>query len=103
MAAQPTPAASPTGLEIALVKPMKQNGGLLIQGTVLNKSSQVQPVPAMQATLKDGSGQDLRRWVFDPPVNQLAPGQRAVFKTEVRPVPAGASRANVAFITGSTI
>lgn len=100
-AAQPGPAAN--GLEIALVKPVKQNNGLLIQGTVLNNTSQVMPVPAMQATLKDAAGQDLRRWVFNPPVNQLAPGQRAVFKTEVRPVPAGAARANVAFIAGATM
>ncbi|HWA48745.1 MAG TPA: DUF3426 domain-containing protein, partial [Dongiaceae bacterium] len=100
---QPVPAAAPNGLEITLVKPVKQNNGLLIQGTVLNKSSQVLPVPAMQATLKDAAGQDLRRWVFNPPVNQLAPGQRAVFKTEVRPVPAGATRANVAFIAGTTM
>lgn len=101
---QPAPAAAaPRGLEISLVKPVKQNNGLLIQGTVVNNTSQVLPVPAMQATLKDAAGQDLRRWVFNPPVRQLAPGQRAVFKTEVQPVPAGAARANVAFLAGTTM
>lgn len=101
-AAAPT-AAIARGLEIALVKPVKQNNGLLIQGTVVNNSSQPLSVPAMQATLKNAAGEDLRRWVFDPPVRQLAPGQRAVFKTEVQPVPPGATRANVAFLAGTTM
>jgi hypothetical protein len=59
---------------------LKQNNGLLIQGTVVNNSSQVLSIPAMQGTLKDANGQDLRRWVFNPPVRQLAPGQRTVFQ-----------------------
>ena len=96
-------AVAPPGLKIALVKPVKQNNGLLIQGTVVNNSSQVLSIPAMQGTLKDANGQDLRRWVFNPPVRQLAPGQRTVFKTEVRPVPPGAARANVAFVGATTM
>jgi len=102
VAPQPAPAAAaPHGLQITLVEPVKQNNGLLIQGTVLNNTGEVLQVPAMQATLKDAAGQDLRRWVFSAPVRQLAPGQRTVFKTEVQPVPAGAARANVAFIAGA--
>lgn len=85
------------GLSIALVDPVRRNDGLLIQGVIINNSASPQMVPAMQASLADASGQELRRWVFHPQVTQLAPGQRANFKTEVRPVPPGVARANVAF------
>lgn len=100
---QPVPAAINPGLEIALVDPVRRNDGLLIQGVVINTTGQLQYVPAMQATLKNAAGQDLRRWVFNPPVRELAPGARANFKTEVRPVPQGVARANVAFIAGGTM
>jgi hypothetical protein len=43
----------------------------------------------------------VRRWQFEPPVATLAPGERANFTTEVRPLPAGVARASVAFIAGS--
>ena len=89
--------ATSQGLSIALVDPIRRNDGLLIQGVIINNSSTPQMVPAMQGSLADASGQELRRWVFHPQVTQLAPGARANFKTEVRPVPAGVARADVAF------
>jgi hypothetical protein len=55
----------------------------------------------MQASLENQAGQEVRRWVFDPPVTQLGPGERANFKTEVRPLPAGVARATVAFISAT--
>jgi hypothetical protein len=99
-AAQPAPtAATGQGLNIVLVDPVRRNSGLLIQGVVINSSSQPQVVPTMQGSLEDQAGQEIRRWVFEPPVKQLAPGERANFKTEVRPVPTGVARANVAFLS----
>jgi Protein of unknown function (DUF3426) len=99
-APQPTPtAAAAQALNIVLVDPVRQSDGLLIQGVVINSSSQPQMVPTMQASLEDQAGQEVRRWVFEPPVKQLAPGQRANFRTEVRPLPAGVARANVAFVS----
>lgn len=100
-APQPTTAAINPGLQIALVDPVRRGDGLLIQGVVINTTGQPQLVPTMQATLKNAAGQELRRWVFNAPVRQLAPGERANFKTEVRPVPQGVARANVAFIAGA--
>jgi hypothetical protein len=97
-AAQPVPAATPDGLEIALADPVRQNDGLLIQGVVINNTDQVQAVPSMQGSLENQAGQEVRRWVFPPPVETLAPGGRASFKTEVNPLPPGATRASVAFI-----
>jgi Protein of unknown function (DUF3426) len=103
-AAQPPQPAQPAatsarGLNIVLVDPVRQNDGLLVQGVVVNSSSQPQVVPAMQGSLENQAGQEVRRWVFNPPVRQLGPGQRANFKTEVRPLPAGVARATVAFIS----
>jgi hypothetical protein len=97
-APQPVPVATGQGLQIALADPVRQNDGLLIQGVVINNTDQVQTVPSMQGSLEDQAGQEVRRWVFPPPVATLAPGARASFKTEVNPLPPGAARATVAFI-----
>lgn len=97
-AAQPVPAATGQGLQIALADPVRQNGGLLIQGVVINNTDQMQTVPSMQGSLENQAGQEVRRWVFPPPVETLAPGARASFKTEVNPLPPGAARATVAFV-----
>jgi hypothetical protein len=100
--AQPVAAAtSAEGLQIALENPVRRNDGLLIQGAVVNTSGQVRAVPTMQGSLENAAGQEMRRWVFQPPVRTLQPGERANFSTEVRPIPAGTARASVAFIAGS--
>ena len=91
-------AAGAQGLQIALVDPVRKNDGLLIQGVVINTSDQVRTIPTMQGSLENQAGQEVRRWVFQPPVRTLAPGQRANFSTEVRPLPTGVARASVAFI-----
>jgi hypothetical protein len=96
--AQPTPAAAGQGLQIALVDPVRRNDGLLIQGVVINNSSQVQAIPTMQGSLENEAGQAVRRWTFQPPVETLAPGARANFTTQVNPLPPGVARATVAFI-----
>jgi hypothetical protein len=97
------PASSVTGqgLNIVLVDPVRQDSGLLIQGVVINSSNQPQTVPTMQGSLEDRGGQEMRRWVFNTPVRQLAPGERVNFKTEVRPVPTGVARVTVAFLLAS--
>src|SRR5688572_6960819 len=100
--AQPVAAAtSAEGLQIALTDPVRCNDGLLIQGTVINTSNQVRAIPTMQGSLENSAGQEMRRWIFQPPVQSLQPGQRANFSTEVRPIPTGVARASVAFIAGS--
>jgi hypothetical protein len=95
--AQPV-ATGAQGLQIALVDPVRKNDGLLIQGVVINTSDQVRTIPTMQGSLENQAGQEVRRWVFQPPVQTLAPGERANFSTEVHPLPTGIARASVAFI-----
>ncbi len=100
--AQPVAAAtSAQGLQIALTDPVRRNDGLLIQGTVINTSNQARAIPTMQGSLENAAGQEMRRWIFQPPVQTLQPGERANFSTEVRPIPTGTARASVAFIAGS--
>jgi hypothetical protein len=97
--AQPVPVATAAqGLRISLADPVRRDDGLLIQGSVINSSSQAIAVPAMQGSLENTSGQEVRRWVFRAPVTTLAPGERANFSIEVRTLPAGVARATVAFI-----
>jgi len=97
-APQPPATVTGQGLNIVLADAVRQDSGLLIQGAVINSSNQPQTVPTMQGSLKDHSGQEIRRWVFEAPVRQLAPGERTTFETEVRPVPTGAARVTVAFL-----
>src|SRR5687768_14089922 len=100
--AQPVAAAtSAQGLQIALTDPVRRNDGLLIQGTVINTSNEARTIPTMQGSLENAAGQEMRRWIFQPPVQTLQPGERANFSTEVRPIPTGTARASVAFIAGS--
>ena len=100
--AQPVAAAtSAQGLQIALTDPVRRNDGLLIQGTVINTSNEARMIPTMQGSLENAAGQEMRRWIFQPPVQTLQPGERANFSTEVRPIPTGTARASVAFIAGS--
>jgi hypothetical protein len=100
--ARPVAAAtSAQGLQIALTDPVRRNDGLLIQGTVINTSNQPRAIPTMQGSLENAAGQEMRRWIFQPPVQTLQPGERANFSTEVRPIPTGTARASVAFIAGS--
>jgi hypothetical protein len=96
-----TPPVSAQGLQISLVDPVRRNDGLIVQGVVINTSNQVRAIPTMQGSLETAAGQEVRRWQFQPPVKTLGPGERAAFATEVRPVPAGVSRASVAFIASS--
>lgn len=101
-AAQPaTVPASAEGLQITLVDPVRRNDGLVIQGVVTNTGSEVRTIPTMQGSLETSTGQEVRRWQFQPPVATLAPGERANFETEVRPIPAGVARASVAFLAGT--
>jgi hypothetical protein len=100
-AQQVAAATSAQGLQIALTDPVRRNDGLLIQGTVINTSNEARMIPTMQGSLENAAGQEMRRWIFQPPVQTLQPGERANFSTEVRPIPTGTARASVAFIAGS--
>lgn len=102
--AQMQPAARTSrDLEIVLADPVRTAGGLLIQGVVINKSNDVQQVPPMEATLRDSSGFEVRRWVVEPELSQLGPGRRTSFATQIEPVPTNVKKVNVTFASDTVM
>lgn len=94
---QSTPEPAGLPLRIELREPVRENGGLRIRGTVRNASGSVQPVPMLQATVVDRSGQPVDSWEFAPPESRIAPGGQLLF-TSWRPVRQGATRLDVDFV-----
>lgn len=92
-AAQPAAA----GLQIELFDPVRENGGLTIEGTVTNRSNTAQSVPMMRATILDRSGRPTDSWLFAPPRSTVPPGGRITFTTW-RPAAEEATRLNVDFV-----
>ncbi len=90
-------AMSVEGLQIALVDPVRNANGLVVQGIVTNLSQQTRHMPLMQITLQDKTGQELGRRVIQPTVADLGPGKRMNFKTSFRP-PTGPAKVNVTFV-----
>jgi hypothetical protein len=94
----PAVPVSAEDLQISLFDPMRRDGALIIQGVVTNTGNVARTIPTMQGSLETSTGQQLRRWEFQPPVRTLAPGKRTNFETEVQPIPPGVARASVGFI-----
>lgn len=74
-------------LQIYLVRPEKRDSGAgrstVISGVILNNSSRVQPVPLLNAELRNTQGQTLTSWRFKADSTELEPGQSTSFRTEV--------------------
>lgn len=86
-------AASPTPLQIAPGTPERQklasgNELVVVSGRVINPSSRAQPVPPIQAQLRDRSGRLLHSWIIAPPARSLPPGGSATFNSAEMGVPA---------------
>jgi predicted Zn finger-like uncharacterized protein len=83
--------ASP--LQIAPGTPERQklasgNELVMVSGRVINPSSKQQPVPPIQAELRDKAGRLLYSWTIAPPTRNLAPGASATFNSAEVNVPA---------------
>ena len=98
-AAMPQPAArTGAGLGISLTDPVRQNGGLLVQGVIVNGGTQPQAIPAMQVTLSNSENQVVQQSIVKAPGVTIRQGQRKSFKTFVDKLPPNVSRVTVAFI-----
>jgi len=88
-------AASPSPLQIAPGTPERQklasgNELVMVSGRVINPSSKAQPVPPIQAELRDKGGKLLYSWTIAPPARSLEPGASATFNSaEVNVPPSG--------------
>lgn len=84
--------ASATPLEIAPGTPERQklasgNELVVVSGRVINPSSKAQPVPPIQAQLRDKSGKLVYSWTIAPPARTLPPGGTATFNSAEVDVP----------------
>ena len=68
---------------------------LAVSGRIINPSSESQPVPPIQASVRDGSGRVLHSWTISPPARRLAPGASASFNSAEMDVPAGGDQLTV--------
>ena len=60
---------------------------VMVSGRVINPSSKPQPVPPIQAELRDKGGRLLHSWTIAPPARSLAPGASATFNSAEMNVP----------------
>jgi predicted Zn finger-like uncharacterized protein len=63
---------------------------LTVEGKLLNRTSQEQLLPTMQAVIYDKRRVTLRRWPIETPAVRLTPGERFEFRTELKDPPKGA-------------
>jgi predicted Zn finger-like uncharacterized protein len=85
--------AGPSPLQIAAGTPERQklvsgNELVMVSGRVINPSSKPQPVPPIQAELRDKGGKLLYSWTITPPARTLQPGASATFNSAQMDVPA---------------
>lgn len=86
-------AAAPTPLQIAPGTPERQklasgNELVVVSGRVINPSSKAQPVPPIEAQLRDRSGRVIHSWEIPVSPQTIAPGGSVPFnsaKTDVPP------------------
>jgi predicted Zn finger-like uncharacterized protein len=93
-------AAAPSPLQIAPATPERQklasgNELVVVSGRVINPSSKDQPVPPIEAELRDGSGRLVYAWEIAPPARSLPPGGSAAFNSAEMGVPASGLNATV--------
>jgi hypothetical protein len=82
-----------------LVDPVRKSNGLLVQGVIVNTSSETQAIPPMEVSLLNSANQVVQRSVLSAPVSTLASGERKTFKMLVQPLPPNIARLTVAFMS----
>jgi predicted Zn finger-like uncharacterized protein len=92
------------GLELRNVKSNEVKVGedriLEIEGEIANVSGKVRDIPMLKGTLFDAKNGELQNWTFPAPEARLLPGERKVFKTQVRNPKPEATRLTIVFHDG---
>ena len=68
-----------------------------VSGRILNPTDQVQPVPQIQAALRDTGEQVVHQWSISAPVSELQPKQSANFSSSELDVPQTAYKLSLKF------
>jgi predicted Zn finger-like uncharacterized protein len=74
-----TPAPG-SGLDLK-VTPLRSEGAFVVTGEITNATSRPLSVPPLRVTLRDTTQKEVEFQILDPPVETLAPGASARFKT----------------------
>lgn len=70
---------------------------LVVQGTLSNSGPATAEVPELEAVLYDAAHRPVERWIFNPGVRQLSPGQEANFTMRRPHPPAAANNLSLGF------
>jgi len=70
---------------------------LLVSGRIDNPGDERQPVPQLEAELRDAENRVVREWTRAPPVSELGPRQTATFNWAETDMPADARRLTIRF------
>jgi predicted Zn finger-like uncharacterized protein len=68
-----------------------------VSGRILNPTDQVQPVPQIQASLRDAQDGEVYKWSISAPVSELQPKQSATFNSAEVDVPQTAYKLSLKF------
>jgi predicted Zn finger-like uncharacterized protein len=70
---------------------------LLVEGRVINLTSEIQDVPKLFGRLRSTNGVDGQGWEIEPSVTQLKPGESFTFQSDYSALPEGTGSVNVSF------
>jgi predicted Zn finger-like uncharacterized protein len=73
---------------------------LLVSGRIHNPTDARQPVPQMEAEIRDASNRVVRQWSRPPPITELAPRQSVTFNWAETEMPPEAQRLTIRFAQG---
>jgi uncharacterized protein DUF3426 len=92
------------GLDVRAVRfERKENGGkaeIVVEGTLANTAPDSIVVPALRASLRDGSGHEVASWSFNIDRPELLPDETVDFKTTFADPPGAVASASVALGEG---
>jgi hypothetical protein len=89
-------------LKVHLVEPevrviANQQKQLIVSGVVINTSQRPRRVPTLEARLRSGQGEVIKRWRFEAATAELKPGDSARFRSALPNPPTGISNVHVTF------
>ncbi|HZF94496.1 MAG TPA: zinc-ribbon domain-containing protein [Allosphingosinicella sp.] len=73
---------------------------LLVSGKIDNPTDRRQPVPQMEAEIRDASNRVVRQWSRPPPISELGPRQSVTFNWAETEMPPEAQRLTIRFAQG---
>jgi predicted Zn finger-like uncharacterized protein len=96
-----TPGETPLVLELTRDPERRKmesgNELFAVSGRILNPTDQVQPVPQLQAALRDAQDKVVYQWSISAPVSELQPKQSATFNSAEVDVPETAYKLSLKF------